>query len=98
MLVANSSSREEWLLQGCHRVPPQILKKRKRNLRKDSACQRTEVKGAVPINGIGMSQAPRSRTAKPRGSSCAWEFAPACWSAAVLISFPKLFNSEGRAL
>jgi len=56
-------------LQGCHRVPPQILKKRKRNLRKDSACQRTEVKGAVPINGIGMSQAPRSRTAKPRGSS-----------------------------
>jgi len=68
MLVANSSSREERLLQGCHRVPPQILKKRKRNLRRDSACQRTEVKGAVPINGIGMSQAPRSRTAKPRGS------------------------------
>jgi hypothetical protein len=41
----------------------------KRNLRRDSACQRREVKAAVPINGIGMSQAPRSRTPKPRRSS-----------------------------
>src|SRR5258708_23957552 len=42
---------------------------------------------AVPINRIGMSQAPRSRTPERHGRNGVRENAPASWSAAALCRF-----------